>query len=386
MKTIYLDNAASTWPKPPQVKQAMVECLDEYAANPGRGGHQLAMRASKALYFTRSKLAQLFNVSNPNDIVFTSNATSALNQGIKGLLRPKDHVITTTLEHNSVRRPLEYLKSTKEIEISYVAPRKDFSFDITDFEKQIKSNTALIVVTHSSNLTGTLVPIKEIGSICKKYHIPFMVDASQTAGVFPIDVQSMNIQLLAFPGHKGLYGPQGTGGLYIDPQLELEPLYHGGTGSHSEWIEQPSTRPDRYESGTANTVGIAGLGAGVNFILETGLETIREKEMLLTTELLERLEGISGVNLYGQVKDIERSAVVAFNIKGLDASEAAFILDKQYQIAVRAGYHCTPLGHETMGTMNEGAIRASFGYFNEMSDVDALEIAVREIVKQVGDV
>lgn len=384
MKTIYLDNAASSWPKPPQVKEAMMQCLDEYAANPGRGGHRLALRASKALYYTRMKLAQLFNISNPNDIVFTSNATGALNLGIKGILRPKDHVITTTLEHNSVRRPLEYLKSTQEIEISYISPRDDFSFDIADFEKQIKANTALVVVTHASNLTGTLVPIEDLGFLCNKYNIPFMVDASQTAGIFPIDVQNMNIQLLAFPGHKGLYGPQGTGGLYIDSKVELEPLMHGGTGSQSEWIEQPSTRPDRYESGTANTVGIVGLGAGVDYILKIGLENIREKEMALTAELMKRLGKIRGVKLYGSSTNEERSAVVAFNIEGLDASEVAFILDKQYQIAVRAGYHCTPLGHETMGTMDAGAIRASFGFFNEMADVDALEMAVREIVDQVG--
>ena len=384
MNTIYLDNAASTWPKPSGVKQAMMTCLDEFAANPGRGGHQLAMRASKALYYTRTKLAQLFHISNPNDLIFTSNATSALNQGIKGVLRPKEHVITTTLEHNSVRRPLEYLKSTQGIEISYVSPGMDLLFNISDFEKEIKHNTSLIIVTHASNLVGALVPIKEIGDLCKRYDIPFMVDASQTAGVFPIDVQEMNIQLLAFPGHKGLYGPQGTGGLYIDPKLDLEPLLHGGTGSHSEWIEQPTTRPDRYESGTSNTVGIAGLGAGVEFVLETGLDKIRQKEMSLTVELLSRLEGMNAIKLYGQSKCIERSAVVAFTIDGLDASEAAYILDRQYQIAVRAGYHCTPLGHETMGTLNEGAIRASFGFFNEMTDVDALERAVREIVMQIG--
>ena len=257
-------------------------------------------------------------------------------------------------------------------------------FLIFRFEKEIKHNTSLIIVTHASNLMGALVPIKEIGDLCKRYDIPFMVDASQTAGVFPIDVQEMNIQLLAFPGHKGLYGPQGTGGLYIDPKLDLEPLLHGGTGSHSEWIEQPTTRPDRYESGTANTVGIAGLGAGVEFVLETGLDEIRQKEMSLTVELLSRLEGMNGIKLYGQSKCIERSAVVAFTIDGLDTSEAAYILDRQYQIAVRAGYHCTPLGHETMGTLNEGAIRASFGFFNEMADVDALERAVREIVMQIG--
>ncbi len=383
MRLIYLDNAASTWPKPPEVKEIMVECLEQYGANPGRGGHQMAMKASKVLFYTRVKLAKLFNVSNPNDIIFTSNATSALNQGIKGWLKSGNHVITTTLEHNSVRRPLEYLRQKDGVEISYVKPREDYSFAMEDFEKEFNPQTSLVIVTHASNLVGTIVPIKELGELCRKYKVPFMVDASQSAGVFPIDVQAMNIQLLAFPGHKGLYGPQGTGGLYIDPKMDLEPLLHGGTGSHSESLEQPTTRPDRYESGTANTVGIAGLGVGVDFVLKTGVDQIREKEMKLTYKLIEGLEKLEGVQVYGQDKNIERAAVVAFSIEGLDASESAYILDQQYGIAVRAGYHCTPLGHETIGTMNQGAIRASFSYFNEMEDVEALILAVQEITDQL---
>lgn len=383
MRLIYLDNAASTWPKPPEVKEIMVECLEQYGANPGRGGHQMAMKASKVLFYTRVKLAKLFNVSNPNDIIFTSNATSALNQGIKGWLKSGNHVITTTLEHNSVRRPLEYLRQKDGVEISYVKPREDYTFAMEDFEKEFNQQTSLVIVNHASNLVGTIVPIKELGELCRKYKVPFMVDASQSAGVFPIDVQAMNIQLLAFPGHKGLYGPQGTGGLYIDPKMDLEPLLHGGTGSHSESLEQPTTRPDRYESGTANTVGIAGLGVGVDFVLKTGVDQIREKEMKLTYKLIEGLEKLEGVQVYGQDKNIERAAVVAFSIEGLDASESAYILDQQYGIAVRAGYHCTPLGHETIGTMNQGAIRASFSYFNEMEDVEALILAVQEITDQL---
>lgn len=383
MRVVYLDNAASTWPKPPEVKQVMVECLEQYGANPGRGGHQMAMKASKALFYTRTKLAKLFNVSNPNDIVFTSNATGALNQGIKGWVKPGSHVITTTLEHNSVRRPLEYLRQRDGVDISYVKPRDDYSFAMEDFEKEFNPRTTLVVVTHASNLVGTIVPIQELGDLCRKHGVPFMVDASQSAGVFPIDVQAMNIQLLAFPGHKGLYGPQGTGGLYIDPRMNLEPLLHGGTGSHSESIEQPTTRPDRYESGTANTVGIAGLGAGVDFVLKTGIDQIRETEKVLTYRLIEGLERIEGVQVYGQDKHVERAAVVAFSIQGLDASESAYILDQQYGIAVRAGYHCSPLGHETIGTLSQGAIRASFSYFNEMNDVDALITAVREITDQI---
>ncbi|MEW9671671.1 aminotransferase class V-fold PLP-dependent enzyme [Ammoniphilus sp. 3BR4] len=385
MQITYLDNAASTWPKPSSVKEAMNECLDHYAANPGRGGHQLALKASKALFFTRVKLAQLFRISNPNDIAFALNATAALNLGIRGLLKSGDHVITSSLEHNSVRRPLELLREILGVEISYVKPNEDFCFDLTSFEKEFKPNTRLVVVSHASNLIGVLTPIEEIGQLCNKHQVTFMVDASQSAGVFPIDVEKLNIHLLAFPGHKGLYGPQGTGGLYIHPDLDLDPLLVGGTGSHSESIEQPVTRPDRYESGTQNTVGLAGLGAGVDFVLKTGLEKIREKEFQLTYELLARLENIKGVTVYGPKKEIERAAVVAFSIEGLDASEVAFILDQEYGIAVRSGYHCTPLGHETIGTLNQGVVRASFGFFNTIDDVDLLVKAIREICEKLGD-
>ena len=379
MNITYLDNAASTWPKPPGVKLAMMECIDEYAANPGRGGHRLAFRASKAIFHTRVKLAKLFRVSNPNDIVFTSNATSALNMGIRGLLKKGSHVITTTMEHNSVRRPLEYLRKTQGVEVSYIQPNERFEFNLDDFEREIRKNTSLVVVSHASNLVGSLAPIEQIGALCKKHNVVFMVDASQTAGVFPIDVEKMNIQLLAFPGHKGLYGPQGTGGLYIHPQLDLEPIMVGGTGSHSEAVEQPATRPDRYESGTLNTVGIVGLGAGVDFVLETGIDQIRKKEAHLTFELIRCLDEFEGVTLYGQNKEVERAAVVSFSIDGLDASEVAFILDQEYGIAVRSGFHCTPLGHETVGTIDQGSVRASFGYFNTEEDVYALVRAIKDI-------
>ncbi|WP_134702321.1 aminotransferase class V-fold PLP-dependent enzyme [Ammoniphilus sp. YIM 78166] len=384
MKITYLDNAASTWPKPPGVKEAMVECLDEYAANPGRGGHRLGLRASKAIFHTRVKLAKLFQISNPNDIAFTSNATSAINLGIRGLVKSGDHVITTTMEHNSVRRPLEYLKKTQGIEISYVRPREQLQFNLEDFEREFRRTTRLVVVSHASNLVGSLAPIEQIGALCKKHQVVFMVDASQTAGVFPIDVERMNIQLLAFPGHKGLYGPQGTGGLYIHPQLDLEPMMVGGTGSHSEAIEQPLTRPDRYESGTLNTVGIVGLGAGVDFVLKTGIEQIRTKEARLTYDLIRRLEEVKGVTLYGPNKEVERAAVISFSIEGLDASEVAYILDQEYGIAVRSGYHCTPLGHETVGTINQGSVRVGFGYFNTEEDVDVLVHAIVDICQKIS--
>ncbi|WP_139492496.1 aminotransferase class V-fold PLP-dependent enzyme [Brevibacillus dissolubilis] len=385
MRIIYLDNAASSWPKPAGVKEAMAEVIDEFAANPGRGGHTLAMKASKVLFRTRVQLSRLFGIKNPNDLFFYLNATQALNQAIKGLsFQAGDHIITSSIEHNSVRRPIEYLRRTKQIEVTYVEPREDQLFYAEDFQKEIRPETKLIAVTHASNLTGVIIPIGEIGKIARDKNIVFLVDASQSAGILPIDVEEMNIDMLAFPGHKGLYGPQGTGALYVRGDIDLEPLIHGGTGSQSEAIDQPTTRPDRYESGTANTVGIAGLGAGVAFVLEKGVESIHQHEWALAKQTIERLQQISGVTVYGPSLDVERVGVVAFNIKGADASEVSFILDQQYGIATRSGYHCTPLGHETAGTSENGAVRASFGSFNTQEDVDQLILAIEEISTAFG--
>ncbi|GAA4724416.1 aminotransferase class V-fold PLP-dependent enzyme [Brevibacillus fulvus] len=379
MRIIYLDNAASTWPKPAGVKEAMAEVIDHYAANPGRGGHALSKRAGKTLFQTRAQLSRLFGIKNPNNLFFFLNATQALNQAIKGYLQAGDHVISTTIEHNAVRRPLEYMRRTKNVEITYIAPREDQLFYAEDFRQAVQANTRLIVVSHASNLTGLILPVEEIGKIAREHSIPLLVDASQTAGILPIDVESMNIDMLAFPGHKGLYGPQGTGGLYINDSLELEPLIHGGTGSQSESVDQPQKRPERFESGTVNTVGLAGLLAGANFVLERGVEEIHKHEWTLARMTMEGLSQLSGIKMYGPGLDIERVGVVSFNIEGIDATEVSFILDQQYGIATRAGYHCTPLAHQTVGTDKEGAVRVSFGIFNTEQDVRDLLQAVKEI-------
>ncbi|MBN6187289.1 aminotransferase class V-fold PLP-dependent enzyme [Aneurinibacillus sp. BA2021] len=378
MRTIYLDNAASTWPKPKTVSEAVAACIDGYAANPGRGGHKLSMKASKIIYQARVKAARLFHVKNPNDIIFTSNATHALNQAIKGFVKPGAHVITTSLEHNSVRRPLEFLRKEAGVDVTYIKPA-DHRFSLEAIRSAIRTNTSLIVVSHASNLLGTIAPVQEIGRLAHEKGIAYLVDASQSAGILPLNVEDMYIDMLAFPGHKGLYGPQGTGGLYIHPEIDLIPLLHGGTGSHSEAIDQPTTRPDRYESGTLNTPGIAGLAAGLDFVLETGIDVIREKEWKLTRLLLERLEEMEGVHVFGPDKDVERVGVIPFMIDGIDASELAYILDQEYGIAVRAGFHCTPLAHETAGTSETGAVRVSFGYFNDEEDIEALIKALAEI-------
>jgi cysteine desulfurase family protein len=376
---IYLDNAATSWPKPPSVWEAMERNMMESAANPGRGSHEMAVKASRAVFETRKRLARLFRINNPNDIAFTMNTTHALNLAIQGLLKPGDHVIATSLEHNSVRRPLEALKRKIGIDVTYVPTDTKGMLKREAVEEAITARTKLIAVTHSSNLLGTIIPISEIGEIARRRNIKLLVDSAQSAGVLPIDVEGMGIDLLAFPGHKGLMGPQGTGGLYIHPDMELEPLMHGGTGSKSEAPEQPDIRPDRYEAGTPNTVGLAGLSEGVNFVLKETTQAIHAKELQLTFELMEGLQRIPGITLLGPDLGEERTAIVSFLLDGVDPSELAFLLDQQFGIAVRSGFHCTPLGHETAGSYETGAVRASPGYFTQKSEIVSMIDAVTEI-------
>jgi cysteine desulfurase family protein len=376
---IYLDNAATSWPKPPSVWEAMERNMKESAANPGRGSHEMAVKASRAVFEARKRLARLFRINNPNDIAFTMNTTHALNLAIQGLLKPGDHVIATSLEHNSVRRPLEALKRKLGIDVTYVPTDTKGMLKREAVEEAITGRTKLIAVTHSSNLLGTIIPISEIGEIARRRNIKLLVDSAQSAGVLPIDVEGMGIDLLAFPGHKGLMGPQGTGGLYIHPDMELEPLMHGGTGSKSEAPEQPDIRPDRYEAGTPNTVGLAGLSEGVNFVLKETTQAIHAKELQLTFELMEGLQRIPGITLLGPDLGEERTAIVSFLLDGVDPSELAFLLDQQFGIAVRSGFHCTPLGHETAGSYETGAVRASPGYFTQKSEIVSMIDAVTEI-------
>lgn len=376
---IYLDHAATSWPKPPEVAQAVMDAMLHDAANPGRGSHAMAVRAGRILFDTRKQLAKLFKVRNPNDIAFAANTTAALNQAIKGLLKEGDHVVATAVEHNSVRRPLEFLKKEIGITVTYVEPDADGAVTAAGVEEAILPNTALVVVTHSSNLLGTIIPVEDIGAITRKRGVKLLVDAAQSAGVLDLDVEAMGIDMLAFPGHKGLLGPQGTGGLYLHPELELTPLLHGGTGSQSELPEQPTVRPDRYESGTPNTPGIAGLGAGVRYVLNETPGKIHTKEWELTSRMMEGLSSVSRLRLLGPALGKPRTGIAAFVIDGIDASEIAFILDQHYGIAVRSGFHCTPLAHQCAGTGTTGAVRASVGYSTTERDVDALVDAVKEI-------
>lgn len=376
---VYLDHAATSWPKPPEVATAMMNALQHSGANAGRGNHSMAMGAGRVLVRTRGLLAELFAAANAQDIAFTHNTTMALNMGIRGTLQAGDHVIATMTEHNSVRRPLEYLRRTQGITVDYLQVNKAGQLDLLELQNAFRHNTKMVICSHSSNLLGSILPIGDIGDIAKSKGAVFMVDAAQSAGSLGIDVVSMNIDLLAFPGHKGLLGPQGTGGLYISPQMELEPLMHGGTGSQSENSEQPSVRPDRYEAGTQNTVGIAGLMAGVQKVKSIGTNVIHEREWALTQLLMEGLAEIPGIRLLGPDKGAPRTGIVAFVIAGQESAEIAHRLDREYNIAVRAGMHCTPLAHKAVDTLESGAVRASVGYDSTEHDISRMLAAMEEL-------
>lgn len=379
---IYLDNAATTFPKPESVYGAVDDCLRNYCANPGRGGHKLSLKSGRVLLEARELLAELFNVDSPENVILTQNATEALNLAIKGFLNAGSHVITTSMEHNSVMRPLKILEE-RGIETSIVQCNEYGEIDVKSIKKEIKKETALIVATHASNVVGTITPIEDIGDLAKRYGLTFLVDASQTAGVYQIDMEKMNISMLAFTGHKSLMGPQGTGGLCIREGLKLIPLQEGGTGSKSESLYQPDIMPDRYESGTHNTPGIAGLCAGINFINSKGIDTIRSHEQELTRYFLDGLREIKDVRVYG-TKEVEKQApVVSINIGDIGSSEISYILDETFDIATRSGLHCAPMAHKTIGTLEQGTVRFSFSIFNTIYQVDTVLDAIAHIAREL---
>lgn len=380
---IYLDNAATTFPKPRQVYEAVLDCMENYGANPGRAGHKLAMRAGREIYECRENIAKLLNVSNPMSIVFTHNATDSLNLAIKGVVKSGDHIITTSIEHNSVIRPIKALEKNG-VENTIVKCDKYGHLDPNDIKKAIKPNTKLIVTTHASNVCGTIVDIESVGNIAKENNVLYLVDASQTLGVYDIDIQKINVDMIAAPGHKCLLGPQGTGMLYIRDGLEVNILKEGGTGSNSEDLFQPNMMPDRYESGTHNTPGIAGLNAGVKFILETGIDKIRKHEEELCEYMLTKLTEVPNIKIYGPLDSKKRAAVISINIGDIDSGEITFILDDMYEIATRSGIHCSPLAHKTLGTLRQGTVRFSLGYFNTKEDIDKAVEDLKEIEKEIN--
>jgi cysteine desulfurase family protein len=378
---IYFDNAATSFPKPEEVYATVDHILREVGANPGRSGHRMAIEASRFIYETRVSAASFFNVPDEKNVIFTYNATDALNIGIKGLLKPGDHVITSSMEHNSVIRPLHKL-SKKGIPYTVVKCSKLGELDPKDIENAINKETKLIVLTHASNICGTVFDIEAVGSIAKKHGIVFMVDAAQTAGVLDIDVRRMNIDMLACSGHKSLFGLQGTGILYVKDGIDLDTIKEGGTGSHSEAPDQPDEMPDKYESGTLNTPGIAGLGAGIRFIMSKTLENIRSKEVELLTHLLDELRKIDDVTLYGVCDPSRQVNVVSFNIKGMECSQVGYSLDSEHNIMVRVGLHCSPIGHKTLETFPQGTVRVSLGYFNTHEEIDYFIKSINEIIKK----
>jgi cysteine desulfurase family protein len=379
---IYLDNAATSWPKPESVYQMVDKVMRQIGANPGRSGHTMAIEAGRLVQETRELAAALFAIPHPSQVVFTLNVTDSLNLALKGLLQPGDHVITSSMEHNAMARPLEALRKNG-VTVTKVATSPVNGISLREIQNAIHANTKLIAITHASNVTGTLNPIREIGQIAKEFGVAFLVDCAQTAGVFPINVQEMGIDLLAFAGHKSLLGCQGVGGLYVHKGITLKTLREGGTGSHSESLEQPDELPERYESGTLNTSGIAGLGAGIRYIMETGMEKIKQREEDLTNMLLIGLARIPGVVLYGPPLGQQRAAVVSFNLEQISANELCMILDKSFQIAVRPGLHCAPDAHRVLGTLQGGTIRISPGYFTTEEEIETCLQAITAIGKEL---
>ncbi|HIY55203.1 MAG TPA: aminotransferase class V-fold PLP-dependent enzyme [Candidatus Dorea merdavium] len=377
---IYLDNAATTMHKPKEVIDAVVEAMTSLG-NAGRGANEASLSAARIIYDAREKLCRFFNGEDPRQIVFTSNSTESLNIAVKGLLEPGDHVITTMLEHNSVLRPL-YEMEKKGVALTIIKADKKGRFSLEEMEAAIRPETKMIVCTNGSNLTGNYVDIGKVGEMAHRHDVLFVVDASQTAGVFPIDVRNMQVDVLCFTGHKGLLGPQGTGGMYVREGLAIRPLKSGGSGVQTYSKTHPREMPTALEAGTLNGHGIAGLRAGVEYIEKTGLDNIRAREQELMWRFYEGVKEIPGVTVYGDFDSRERCAIVSLNIGDYDSSEVSDALLTEYGISTRPGGHCAPLMHEALGTVEQGAVRFSFAHSNTEEEVDIAINAVRELATE----
>lgn len=383
---IYLDNAASSWPKPASVARSMADLIRENGANPGRSAHRLSIAAARILYDAREKIATLFNLSDPLRVIYMLNATEALNTALYGILEAGDRVLTSGMEHNSTMRPLRELER-RGVEIEMLPSGADGFVDPDTVRRAVLKRTKIIAINHGSNVTGIVQPIREIGKIARDCGALFLVDAAQTAGCIDIDIKRDCIDLLAFSGHKALLGPQGTGGLVISPDMDenlIKPLKRGGTGSRSEYESQPDFLPDKFESGTPNTVGIAGLREGISFVLHEGIQNIRGHEQMLLRRLFELLEKVRGIVLFCSTDMSSRMATLSFNVEGLRPDEIGERLDSEYEIMSRVGLHCSPAAHQTIGSFPEGTVRFSLGYFNTVEEVECAADALDDIQRSAG--
>ena len=376
---IYLNNAATSWHKPEVVYQTNDAYLRNLSGSINRGTGGATLDAGRAVLETRELVADFFNIREPEQVIFTANATEALNLALQGLLVAGDHVVISSLEHNAVTRPLQALQD-RGVGYTVVNCGPGGRLNPRELEEAIGPRTRLICLTHASNVTGIILPVNEVGEIARRHHLQYLVDTAQTAGEIPVDVEAAGVTLLAFTGHKGLLGPPGTGGLYIRYPETVRPLIFGGTGSRSELLTQPEILPDKYESGTINAPAIAALGAGIRFIQETGLDNIRRHTLELTARLLEGLRRLPGITLYGPPDTSERVPVVSINISGLSPGEASAWLADHYDIVTRPGLHCAPLAHRTIGTLQTGTLRLSPGYFNTKAEIEATLAAIEELV------
>ena len=377
---IYFDNAATTRVKPPQVIDAVVQAMNTMG-NSGRGVHDASLDASRVIFDTRCKLADFFGAENPKQIAFTANSTESLNIALKGTLKPGDHVISTELEHNSVLRPLYELQE-QGVEITFIKSNTRGTVAYEDFETAIRTNTRAIVCTHGSNLTGNLVDIGRIGEIASAHGLLFIVDASQTAGVFPVDVQKMHIDILCFTGHKSLLGPKGTGRIYVREGVTVRPLKTGGSGVQTYLKKHPAKMPVALEAGTLNGHGIAGLRAAISYLNETGMDRIRQKEQALMWRFYEGVKDIHNIKIYGDFSTKDRCPIVALNLGTYDSSEVSDELFMTYGICTRPGAHCAPLMHYALGTEKQGAVRFSFSHYNTEEEVDTAVAALRELTEE----
>jgi cysteine desulfurase family protein len=380
-KMIYLDNAATSYPKPEAVYDFMDQFYRRSGVNPGRSGYDLCLEAGDLVENTRKEVAEFFGGSDPDRLVFGYNSTDALNLAIFGLLQKGDHAITTTLEHNSVLRPLHHLAEDGGVEVEHVDFDERGFVDPDDFKRRFKRNTRLVAVNHASNVIGTVQPVEQIGRYCREAGIPLLIDASQTAGKVPIDVEKMNLDVVAFTGHKSLLGPTGIGGMYVREGIDVRHTRAGGTGVRSAVRRHLDEYPYRLEYGTVNLVGVAGLSAGVRWVRERGLETIHQHEMKLTQKLRDGLRGVAGVTAYCQDDLSDHIAVFVFNVDGLEASNTGTLIDVEHNIACRTGLHCAPLVHDHLGTTAiHGAVRFGLGPFNTEQHIDVAIAAVKEVV------